>query len=171
MPQTKQLKQCLTSPTWYECPIPLTIFVIFFILFIYSILVLMQLTGIIKKATEKTQEEFENETGHTLKQYTQAYVLNIIFCFLSLLVLVFFVYKSIPEDIQEGAFSGSIGIAVLVILLILSSWNIHVFRMIKKQTSATSTVVASSAIILTIVLVAIILIGFEIYKARATMHK
>jgi len=166
MVQAKQLKQCLLLPTWYECPIPLTIFILFFVLFLYSILVLIQLSNIIKKATEKTREQFENETGHTLKQYTQAYVLNTIFCFLSLLILVYFIYKSIPVSIQESAFSGAVGIFILFVLLIMSSWNIHVFRMIKNQSSGTQTVTITSSIILVIVLLAILLIGVEIYKSQ-----
>jgi cation transport ATPase len=162
------LQKCLAGKEWYNCPIPVIVFVVFVLLFIYSVFALVALSKIIQKAATEDAQTFENETGHSLKQYTQAYVINIILCFVSLLVISFFIYKSIPENIQAGVFNQAVGIAVLLFVIVITSWNIHVFRLIKSKSEEMQSVVTVSILILILSLIAGGLLGYEIFRGNTT---
>lgn len=159
-----ELKKCLSGKEWYNCPIPVVVFVIFVFLFIYSLFALVALSKIIQKASNEDAQSFENEMGHSLKQYTQAYVINIILCFISLLVIAFFIYKSIPENIQTGVFNQTAGILVLLFIIMITSWNIHVFRLIKSKSQETQSIVTISILVLVLSLIAGGLLGYETFK-------
>ena len=171
MKSSSMLVKCLSGNEWYNCPIPVIVFAIFVFLFIYSLFALVALSKIIQKATNEDTQKFENETGHSLKQYTQAYTINIILCFISLLVIAFFIYKSIPQNIQTGVFNKIVGIIVLLFVVIITSWNIHIFRLIRSKSQEMQSVITVSILVLTLSLIGGGLLGYEIFKQQQPTNR
>lgn len=129
-----QEKCLITSDKWYQCPIPITIFVIFLILFIYSLISVIKCSKLItsKEITEPNE----------IKKIFTTYILNIILTFISLLVIAFFIYNLIPKDVVEGVFNDYIGIIIVLYAIIILSITIHMFSKLKEKTNVSDINIA-----------------------------
>lgn len=149
----------LVSPTWYECPIPITIFCIFLFLFIYSLVVTISLTHII------TDKEFSEEKyGKSIREIMNIYILNLVVTFISLLVLAFFLYQLIPKDTAEGIFNEYFGMIMVFYIIIVSAWTISAFKGIQNMNKTGVNAVAGIAL-------AFSLLAFVLYVIRLFLIK
>lgn len=111
----------ISSPDWYKCPIPISIFCIFAFIFVYSVVVLIRCSNMI---TSNTQSQ-------NMKEIFTVYIINIVVTFLSLMVILFFLYKIIPPDWEDGIFNDAVGMIFMFYILIVSSWTLHLFNHIE----------------------------------------
>lgn len=168
---TKTLQQCLSSEEWYMCPIPLTIFIIFFILFLYAIYTLVRCSQLISEQSNIGEFLFEAKYGKTLKDITRAYVLNMVVLLLSLIIIVFFLHKALPLSWQVGVFNEYFGMTIVFFIFIVSCWNTALFN---SMTTKPNDIITVSSIILFVTLTAIILYGVRIYletRSGTATHK
>jgi len=148
----------ISSPEWYRCPIPITIFTIFLFLFIYSIVVLVKCTQII------TDKHFDSdEFNTTLYDVFVIYIVNLVVTFISLIVILFFLYKILPESVSESLFNDYAGMIFVLYIFIISCWTLSVFGHIKNVFQGDVQVVAGIALSLSCV--AIILYTIKIVLA------
>jgi hypothetical protein len=145
-----QQKCEISSPEWYKCPIPTTIFVIFLFLFIYSIIVLVKCTSIITDKQYST-----DQYNQTLYNIFMVYIVNLVITFISLLVIMFFLYKLLPTKITNSLFNDYIGMTFMLYIFIISCWTLHLFNNIKNINQTDVQVVSGLALSLS--LIAIIL--------------
>jgi len=131
----QKLIDCLIKYEWYECPISIAVFSLFVLLFIYSIIICAHNW---KKINEYSSEIFRDPK--TLQRLEKLYMVNLISCFVSFAVIVFFVSRAVPLTHFMGVFNESIAAVLILFLIIVSSWNISVYNSdeMKRDTSNTS---------------------------------
>jgi uncharacterized BrkB/YihY/UPF0761 family membrane protein len=146
----------ILSKKWYECPIPLTIFIIFIFLFVYSLVILVDCTAIITDPNYS-----EEKYGKTIQEMFNVYIINMIVSFLSLMVVLFYLYRILPDEYVEGVFNDYVGIIFSIYILIVSSWTINLFS--GAQNVPKSEINIFSGIALVVSLLSIILFIAKIY--------
>jgi hypothetical protein len=82
----------------------------------------------------------------------------------SLLVLVFFLYRLIPPEFSEGVFNDYVGIVIVLYILIISSWTIHLFS--KLEDTSVLDINIMGGIALALSCIAIIIYGGKIFLAH-----
>jgi len=124
MAQTKTTVDCsFTSNTWYKCPISVTIFCLFLFIFIYSLVVLVDTSKII------TDKDFSEEKyKKSLSDIFVVYIINIVVTFISLIVILYYLYKIIPDKYVENVFNDFVGILFALYIIIVSSWTIQLYN-------------------------------------------
>ena len=159
----KSLEQCLSGDSWYRCPLPLTVFIVFLVLFVYSIYIVISCTNIIRDYNSLGSDQaFKDKYGKTLKDVTKVYVINMVVMVLSLIVLVFFLHKALPVSMQAGLFNDTAGGIILLYVFVVSAWTLAMFNQMKDKKH--STIAWFSAIILVVCLVAMGISAYRIYE-------
>jgi uncharacterized membrane protein len=76
----------------------------------------------------------------TLQRLEKLYTVNLISCFVSFAVIVFFVSRAVPLTHFMAVFNESLAAVLILFLIIVSSWNISVYNSdeMKRDTSNTS---------------------------------
>lgn len=150
-------KCSVTGNNWYECPVPITIFTLFLFTFIYSIVVLINTSSMI------TDKEFSEEKyGKTLYDIFLIYIVNLVVTFLSLIVILYYIYKIIPEDYVQGLFNDIVGIVFALYIIIVSSWTINVYQKIQNHSKGVLFGFAGTALGLSLLI--LILYVYQIYS-------
>lgn len=156
------LEQCLKDERWYTCPVPLVIFVIFFLLFLYSCFVLIKCGDLIKAAEELGSDDFERKYGKKLKDATTLYVINLVVCVLCVLVLAFFLYKALPVSAQAGLFNQYLGGSIVLFVFITTILTLGFFNTVHAP-GKSKTTIGLTATVMVFSLIAILLYGRNIY--------
>lgn len=156
-------KKCLTTEDWYYCPVSIITFSVFVFLFVYGIFVCANNWKAINAETDQVVIDTSK-----LKQVQSLYIVNLICTFISFGVIVFFITRAIGTSQFLAVFNKYIAIAIILFLIVVSSWNIHVYSQIDGDHNAVQTV---NGVVLGIscVIVAVI-IGMFVYaqmKAKA----
>lgn len=154
MPIEQQQLCSVNSQKWYKCAFPVAIFSIFTFLFIYSLVAII-------KCSELITDKHLEEKGLTLNQVFAIYIINLIVTFVSLLIIVFFIYRLIPKETAEGLFNDYVGIAVSIYILVVSSCTIHLFS--RAQNTVKADINAMGGIALILACLAIIIYSLKIY--------
>jgi len=165
MTQSKKkptLQQCLAGQEWYRCPLPMTIFIVFLILFIYSIGILIKCSNLIREHSNEGDAAFEAKYGKKINAFTQVYVINMIVMILSLIVLVFFLHKAIPVSRQALFFNEYLGALIVLYMFIVSAWTLSVFNSVKGQEEGATT--GFTAVILVVSMAGLAVYGYQIYQ-------
>lgn len=154
----KTLSQCLSGEQWYKCPLPLTIFCIFFLLFVYAIYILIVCSQLIKEQSDIGDIAFYEKYKKNLHDITRLYVVNMVVLILSVLIVSFFLYKTLPPEQQAGLFNEYLGGFIVLFIFIVSCWTLSVFSSMHNHPNA--PVGASSAVLV----LSIIAIGIYMYR-------
>lgn len=117
-------KKCIIGTEWYYCPISIMTFVVFLLLFIYSIFVCIRNWSEIVKYTEEIDKS-------QLKRLESLYIVNLISAFISFAVVVFFVTRALETSHFLAIFNKYLALIIIVFLIIVSSWNINVYSNLK----------------------------------------
>ena len=124
------LQQLEDDKKWYTKAPIIIIFAIFLFIFIYASYSMSVDGSIIKDAQGLNKDEFFARYGTDIKGIEKAYVINMIICIVSLLVIVYFVFKSIPYNspvmyfLTQDIAAFAVGIAILA----LSSSTLNVYN-------------------------------------------
>lgn len=163
MAQTKKLslEECLAGTTWYKCALPMTIFFIFVILFVYAIYVLLKCSSLIREHSQQGDAAFEEKYGKKVTDITKVYVINMIVMIVSLIVIVFFLHKAIPVNRQALFFNEYLGAFIVLFIFVVSAWTLAVFNTIKAKETIAVTI---TSIVMIVALLGIALYGYQIYK-------
>ena len=117
-------KKCMIGTEWYYCPISIMTFVVFFILFIYSVFVCIRNWSEIMKYTEEIDKQ-------QLKRLESLYLVNLISAFISFAVVVFFITRAMETSHFLAIFNKYLALIIIVFLIVVSSWNINVYSNLK----------------------------------------
>jgi predicted ABC-type exoprotein transport system permease subunit len=157
----KTLSECLEGQQWYRCPLPLTTFFVFLILFLYAIFVLIKCSSLIKEHSNEGDVAFQAKYGKKITDITKVYVINMIVMILSLIVLVFFLHKAIPVSRQSQLFNEYLGAFIVLFVFVVSAWTLAMFNSMKVNEGPTSAITAT---ILVVSMIGLGVYGYQIYK-------
>lgn len=124
------LQQLEDDKKWYTKAPIIIIFAIFLFIFIYASYSMSVDGSIIKDAQGLNKDEFFARYGTDIRGIEKAYVINMIICIVSLLVIVYFIFKSIPYNspvmyfLTQDIAAFVVGIAILA----LSSSTLNVYN-------------------------------------------
>lgn len=136
----KKLIECLIQYEWYECPISIAVFSLFVLLFIYSIMICYHNWKQIKKYSS----EILLRDQDTLHKLEKLYTVNLISCFVSFAVIVFFISRAVPLTHFMGVFNQYVAAILVLFLIIVSSWNIGVYNTEEMKTDSSNTSIQST---------------------------
>jgi len=170
MTQKKSLEQCLASPQWYRCPLPLATFVVFVLLFLYAIYILVKCTSLISKHGRIGDAAFQEKYGKKVSDINKVYVINMIVMILSLIVVVFFLHKALPVGHQALLFNEYLGGVILLFIFVVAAWTLSVLNGIAQHTPETLATTITS-IILIVSMAGLGLYGYNIYRMYGSGHK
>lgn len=160
----QKLIDCLIQYEWYECPISITVFSLFVLLFIYSIIIC---THNWKKINVYSSQILRDPK--TLQRLEKLYMVNLVSCFVSFAVIVFFISRAVPLTHFMSVFNESLAAVLILFLIIVSSWNISVYNSdeMKIDTSNTSIQSINGAVLgISLAVVAGALGYMYIYKTK-----
>jgi magnesium-transporting ATPase (P-type) len=157
------LEQCLKDEHWYSCPIPLATFIIFFLLFLYSCYIMAQCGSLIRSAEDIGTDAFTAKYGKTLKDVATIYVMNLVVCVLCIIVLTFFLYKSLPVKLQSALFNQYVGASIVLVVFIITSATLAFFNSIGSE-GKSKTAIWTTSVFLVLTLVALSLYAYKIYE-------
>uniref|UniRef100_A0A6C0IDE9 Uncharacterized protein n=1 Tax=viral metagenome TaxID=1070528 RepID=A0A6C0IDE9_9ZZZZ len=164
--QKKSLEQCLASPQWYKCPLPIMTFLVFLILFVYAIYMTIKCTSLIGEHARIGDTAFEEKYGKKVADINKVYVINLIVLILSLIVVVFFLQKSLPAGHQALLFNEYLGGAILLFIFVVAAWTLSVFNGLAKKSPETLATTFTSIILF----VSLAGIGLYAYNLYSVMH-
>lgn len=124
------LQQLEDDKKWYTKAPIIIIFAIFLFIFIYASYSMSVDGSIIKDAQGLDKDEFITRYGTDIKGIEKAYVINMIICIVSLLVIVYFIFKSIPYNSPFMYFltQDIVAFAVGITILVLSSNTLSIYN-------------------------------------------
>jgi hypothetical protein len=156
------VNQCLTNTDkpWWKCPSAIAIFLIFLVIFAYSIYISIECTYLIGQYG-KYGEKFEDIYNKTLGQINTTSIMSNLMCLISALVLFGFILKTIPESKVGYAFSYSTGMMIALYLFIYSSIALSTFAGMNFDVA--NSIVGFSAFILVCSLVIVGLFSYQIH--------
>lgn len=165
MPQILQKIQ-KNEIEWYRSLPTLAIFGIFFLIFVISVYSCIRISMLIKEGSTMDPDDFEEKYRKSLVDLERAYVFNIIIVILSLIVLLYFVYKSIPFNSPFVYFLTSNAAIFVFALLMLcfSSYNISVLGSIGQNDEGIKSVHTINIVLLVISLIAMCYFGYLLYE-------
>lgn len=161
MTQKRTLEQCLETQ-WYKCPLPLVIFFVFLILFVYAIVILIKCSNLIREHSDDGDVAFEAKYGKKITDITKVYVINMIVMILSLIVLVFFLHKAIPVTHQALLFNEYLGAAIILFIFVVSAWTLAVFNSMKGREGGAAGLTST---VLVVSMIGIAVYGYQIYES------
>ena len=125
-------------------------------MFIYSIVVLINTSSMI------VDKEFSEEKyGKSLYNIFLIYIVNLVVTFLSFIVILYFLYKIIPDDYVKGLFNDIVGIVFALYIIIVSSWTISMYQKIQHMNKSIVDGFAGAALALSLLI--LILYAYQIY--------
>ena len=124
------LQQLENDKQWYTKAPIIIVFAIFLFIFIYASYSMSVGGSIIKDAQGLDKDEFITRYGTDIKGIEKAYVINMVVCIMSLLVIVYFIFKSIPYNSPFMYFltQDIAALAVGIVVLVLSSNTLSVYN-------------------------------------------
>ena len=124
------LQQLEDDKQWYTKAPIIIIFAIFLFIFIYASYSMSVDGSIIKDAQGLDKDEFIERYGTEIKGIEKAYVINMVICIVSLLVIVYFIFKSIPYNSPFMYFltQDIAAFTVGIVILVLSSNTLSVYN-------------------------------------------
>lgn len=164
-PKIRKLSQVqsATDSDWYEHPVLLATFLVFLLLFIFSIYALTATGNLIKKSQDMTKNQFEQQYGQSISQIETVYVINTVILVFSLLVIVYFLAKLIKVESTLVLINDYVGIIFLLFIIFASSYNINTFNSVVNSGTA-STVASISIVLVVIAVLGTIFLGFKTYR-------
>lgn len=139
---------------WYEDPFESSLFAIFFILFWYSIYLLVSLSTIIKDGQILPPDAFQQKYDKTLQDVEQLYVVVMIFFLVNFLMVNYFVFRLIPPQYYTKYLDQNIGMIFILYVFISSAWILSVYNGLNNvsgrgfvSTASTLTLVAALGLI------------------------
>jgi len=161
---------CFFKHDWYKYPLPLTIFISSFLLFIYSLYISSKISYLL------TNKNYDQLIKYDIKPSTLMYnyIWNNILIFVSLSILLFFIGKLLPNNFLSLFLNRYFLLFSSIYILITTSITINTFQNIKNYDN--HTIITLSVISLLISLLLIIftcyLIGIDLYnKSHKFSHK
>lgn len=161
---------CFFKHNWYKCPLPLTIFISSILLFIYSLYISSKISYLL------TNKNYDQLISYDIKSSTLMYnyIWNNILIFVSLIIILFFLGKLLPNNILSLFLNRYFLLFSSIFILITTSITINTFQNIKNYDN--HIIITLSIISLLISLLLIIftfyIIGIDLYNnSHKISHK
>lgn len=170
MTQQYSFGNCMTTKPWYHCPLASIVFAFFILLFAYSIYMMIANFKMIQFYTDKLKNKDEQEENvHKLKEFEVLFVINIIGAFISFAVIVTFLGKVLHDLTFMKFFNKYLIIIIIIFLMIIGSWNIHVYRGERGKVN-TGVQITNGIIVGLCSAIVLFSIIFYFYQARQQQH-